>query len=226
MTDMTVCPLWRRQQGDREVLWTIWLQLLHVHVWAVSSVSLSFVTGHSTVAFEIRSYLCVVMYKWCSSLPDDSLTPHTLLPAMSSVRQFWRRDGDDDDDDEGLLQFLGVPWSVMDDIMASPSHSTEGDKRIAGLQYYIQTVPGAWWEEIAGVLWSMEEHTALEEVRQNLPSTCGEWLVIFLVWVCSNLFRIPHLRTCYSTDILTYKVRSRQYLEKPKTLCLHTYVHT
>ena len=105
------------------------------------------------------------MYKWCSSLPDDSLTPHTLLPAVSSVRLFWRRD----DDEWGLLERLGVPYSVMDDIMASPSHSTEEEKRIAGLQYYLQTLPGASWETIAGELWFMEEHTALEEVRQHLP---------------------------------------------------------
>ena len=114
-------------------------------------------------------YLCVVMYKWCSSLPDDSLTPHTLLPAVSSVRQFWRRD----DSEWGLLERLGVPWSVMDDTRASPSHSTEEEKRIAGLQYYLQTLPGASWEMIAGSLWRMEEHTALEEVRQHLPP-CGQ----------------------------------------------------
>ena len=107
----------------------------------------------------IVPYLCVVMYKWCSSLPDDSLTPHTLLPAVSTVRQFWGN---------GLLQLLGVPWSAMDDIRASPSHSTEEEKRIAGLQYFLQTLPGASWEKIAGVLWRMEEHTALEEVRQHL----------------------------------------------------------
>ena len=115
----------------------------------------------------IVPYLCVVMYKWCSSLPDDSLTPHTLLPAVSSVRQFWKGD------EVGLLQLLGVRRSVVDDIRASPSHSTEEEKRIAGLQYYLQTVPGASWEMTAGALWFMEEHTALEEVRQHLPP-CGQ----------------------------------------------------
>ncbi|CAI8056152.1 hypothetical protein GBAR_LOCUS30592 [Geodia barretti] len=113
------------------------------------------------MADSIRSY--------AEPLTDDSLTPHTLLPAVSSVRQFWRRD--DGGDGVGLLQLLGDPYSVMDDIRASPSHSTEEEKRIAGLQYYLQTLPGASWEDIAGELWHMEEHTALEEVRQHLPST-------------------------------------------------------
>ena len=119
------------------------------------------------------------MYKWCSSLPDDSLTPHTLLPAVSSVRHFWWRD--DVSDGVGLLQLLVVPWSVMDDIMASPSHSTEEEKRIAGLQYYLQTVPGASWGMIAGALWYLEEHTALEEVRQHLPPTYGECILLLIL---------------------------------------------
>ena len=103
------------------------------------------------------------------NIPDDSLTPHTLLPAVSTVTEFW-----DSDDECGLLESLGVPQSVMDDIRASPLYSTEEEKRIAGLQYYLHTLPSASWEVIAGVLWRLEEHTALEEVRQYLPPAHGE----------------------------------------------------
>ena len=130
-----------------------------------------------------------MVYKWCSSLPDDSLTPHTLLPAVSSVRQFWRRD----DGEWGLLERLRVHWSVMDDIRASPSHSTEEEKRIAGLQYYLQTVPGASWEDIAGELWYLEKHTALEEVRQHLPSTYGVCILLLLLLIPSTLACLPQL---------------------------------
>ena len=103
------------------------------------------------------------------NIPDDSLTPHTLLPAVSTVTVFWRRD-----DEWGLLERLRVLQSVMDDIRSSPLYSTEEEKRIAGLQYYLHTVPGASWEDIAGALWGLEEHTALEEVRQYLPPAHGE----------------------------------------------------
>ena len=106
------------------------------------------------------------------NIPDDSLTPHTLLPAVSTVTEFWRRD--DDDDEWGLLERLGVPQSVMDDIRSSPLYSTEEEKRIAGLQYYLHTVPSASWEDIAGFLWRLEEHTALEEVRQYVTPAHGE----------------------------------------------------
>ena len=108
------------------------------------------------------------------NIPDDSLTPHTLLPAVSTVTEFWGSDDDDDDDELGLLEVLNVPYSVMDDIRASPLYSTEEEKRIAGLQNYLHTVPSASWEDIAGALWGLEEHTALEEVRQYLPPPHGE----------------------------------------------------
>ena len=97
--------------------------------------------------------------------PDASLTPHTLLPPLSTVRQFWHG---------GLLDWLGVSWSVMDQIRASQSYSSEDEKRVAGLQYYLQTLPGASWGRIASALWCLEEHTALETVRQYLPHTHGE----------------------------------------------------
>ena len=98
--------------------------------------------------------------------PDASLTPHTLLPPLSTVWEFWEYNG--------LLSYLGVPQSVIDQIRASQSYSNEDEKRVAGLQYYLQTLPGASWGTIASVLWYMEEHTALETVRQYLPHTHGE----------------------------------------------------
>ncbi|CAI8047445.1 hypothetical protein GBAR_LOCUS26218 [Geodia barretti] len=59
----------------------------------------------------------------------------------------------------------------MNQIRDSRSYSSEEEKRVAGLQYCLQTVPGVSWGRIAGVLWYLEEHTALETVRQYLPHT-------------------------------------------------------
>ena len=98
--------------------------------------------------------------------PDVSLTPHTLLHAVSTVRRLWNIGG--------LLQHLGVPGSVIFQINRSQSYSSEDEKRMAGLQYCLQTLPGVSWGRIAGVLWEMEEHTALETVRQYLPPKHGE----------------------------------------------------
>ena len=102
------------------------------------------------------------------NIPDDSLTPHTLLPAVSTVTEFWRRD----DDEYGLLERLGVPYSVMYNIRASPLYSTEEEKRIASLQYYLHTVPSASWEEVAGVLWGLEEHRKSDNIyHQHMVSS-------------------------------------------------------
>ena len=85
---------------------------------------------------------------------------------MSTVREFWGYDG--------LLDYLGVPRAVIDQIISSQSYLSEDEKRVAGLQYYLQTVPGASWGRIASLLWYMEEHTALETVRKYLPHKHGK----------------------------------------------------
>ena len=64
--------------------------------------------------------------------------------------------------------------AVINQITSSQSYSSEDEKRVAGLQYYLQTAAGVSWGRIAGVLWFMEEHTALETVREYLPHKHGK----------------------------------------------------
>ena len=85
---------------------------------------------------------------------------------MSSVRQFWYG--------VGLLDYLGVPVSVQYQIRDSPAYFSEEERRMAGVEYYLQTVPGASWGRVAGMLWYRGDHTALEAVRQYLPHKHGE----------------------------------------------------
>ena len=113
----------------------------------------------------------------CSSCllpPDTSLTPHTLLHAVSTVRMFW--------DYNGLLVHLGVPYSVRIEIRDSPSYSSEDERRSAVLQYSLQTLPGMSWGRVAGVLWCLEEHTALETVRQYLPHKPGDYITCTVLY--------------------------------------------
>ena len=104
--------------------------------------------------------------------PDTSLTPHLLLPALSTVRDFWGGGG--------LLYVLGIPTSVRDQIRQDPSYSIEDEKRMAVLQYCLQTLPGVSWGRIAGVLWCIEEHTALETVRPYLPHKPGDYTIWYM----------------------------------------------
>ena len=69
----------------------------------------------------------------------------------------------------------------MNQIRDSRSYSNEEEKRMAGLQYCLQTVPGVSWGRIAGVLWYLKEHTALETVRQYLPHTHGQYENFYLL---------------------------------------------
>ena len=84
---------------------------------------------------------------------------------MSSVGEFWG---------VGLLGYLGVPSSVQSQIRDSSAYSSEEERRVAGIEHYLQTLPGASWGRVAGALWYLGEHTALEAVRQYLPHKLGE----------------------------------------------------
>ena len=112
----------------------------------------------------------LTLYYVTATLPPDlSLTPDTLLHAVSTVTDFWGEDS--------LLHWLLVPLSVQGRIRASPSYSSEDERKMKGLLYNLQTVTGASWGRIAGVLWYMEEHTALESVRPYLPHKHGEYII-------------------------------------------------
>ena len=91
---------------------------------------------------------------------DTSLTPHKLLEVFSTVSKFW---------DVGLMDWLGVPDSVWTQIRDSKSYSSEDEKRMAVLQYCLQTLPGMSWGRIAGVLWRLKEDKALKIIKQYLP---------------------------------------------------------
>ena len=121
--------------------------ILHIHIIIVHY-----------IFYKCSYYVCLP--------PDTSLPPHTLQNIVSSVRGFW--------DVGGLLDCLGVPYSVRSQIRDSSAYSSEEKRRVAGVEYYLQTMPGASWGRVAGVLWYLGEHTALEAVRQYLPHKHGE----------------------------------------------------
>ena len=109
--------------------------------------------------------------------PDDSLSLNSLTTAVSTVKQFW-----------DVLMYLGVPDSVRKNIRRSGSYSSEEDKREAGLQYYLQTLPDVTWGRIAGGLWRLGACTALETVKQYLPHTHGQYQSVCVYFMCPHLF--------------------------------------
>ena len=137
-----------------------------------------FIVKENLCTYWALNNTCIMLYMYivCLLPPDVSLTPRTLLHAVSTVRGLGG--------ELRLLGWLGVPRSVRVQIRDSQSYSSEDKKRTAALQYYIETLPGASWGRIAGALWNMEEHTALETVRRYLPHKPGEYTCTctFLKW--------------------------------------------
>ena len=127
---------------------------------------------HYSVTVHVHTMYIVYVIPVSFLPPDTSLTPHLLLPAMSTVRDFWGGIGL-----LGVIGILGVPTSVRNQIRQDPSYSSEDERRMAVLQYFLQTLPGVSWGMIAGVLWFLEEHTALETVRPYLPHKPGDYTI-------------------------------------------------
>ena len=67
--------------------------------------------------------------------------------------------------------------------MRFQNRDSDDDGRMTALQYYLQTLPGVSWARIAGVLWYLQEHTALDAVRKHLP---GEYIIHRYVQIISQ----------------------------------------
>ena len=118
------------------------------------------------VVSDVVSYVCV----YCHSLPaDPTLTINNLRLVTSSV-QNW--------DDLGHYYYgLGVPTDVRDKISDNPAILTEEGKT-AMLHYFLNNVPMASWQKIAGVLYYMEEETALQAAKRFLTVSRGQSAVL------------------------------------------------
>ena len=108
---------------------------------------------------------------YCHSLPaDPTLTIKNLRLVTSSV-QNWYGLGD-------YYYGLGVPDAVLEEIRVNPAILTEEDKMAAMLQYFLNNVPMASWQKVAGVLYYMEEKKALQAAKKFLPVSRGQSAVL------------------------------------------------
>ena len=108
---------------------------------------------------------------YCHSLPaDPTLTINNLRLVTSSV-QNWRDLGH-------YVSGLGVPPLVRDEISANPAILTEEDKMAAMLQYFLNNVPMASWQKVAGALYWMKEEKALQAAKRFLTVSRGQSAVL------------------------------------------------
>ena len=110
---------------------------------------------------------------YCHSLPaDPTLTINNLCLVTSSV-QNWKRLGHYDFG-------LGVPQSVLDEISDNSAILTEEDKMTAMLQYFLNNVPMASWQKVAGALYRRKEEKALQAAKKFLTVSRGQSAVLSL----------------------------------------------
>ena len=99
---------------------------------------------------------------------DPTLNIKNLCQVMASVMKLYE-----------LGPFAGglyVPRAVYDAIHDNSAYKTVEEKREALLLYYLQTVPLASWQHVAGALHYREEATALQAAEVFLKYTpAGEW---------------------------------------------------
>ena len=80
---------------------------------------------------------------------------------MTSVKDWYRLGG--------YRYGLGVPPSVCYDISLITDYKTAEEKKVALLRYFLDNVPMASWQTVAGVLHWREEEEALQMVQPFLP---------------------------------------------------------
>ena len=104
---------------------------------------------------------------YCHSLPaDPTLTINNLRLVTSSV-QDWEDLGD-------YSYGLGVPGPVLYEIYYNPAILTEEDKMAAMLQYFLNNVPMASWQKVAGALYYWKEEKALQAAKKFLTVSRGQ----------------------------------------------------
>ena len=108
---------------------------------------------------------------YCHSLPaDPTLTINNLRLVTSSV-QDWKWLGD-------YHYGLGVPHAVLGEISRNPAILTEEDKMAAMLQYFLNNVPMASWQKVAGALYRRKEEKALQAAKKFLTVSRGQSAVL------------------------------------------------
>ena len=129
-------------------------------------------------------------------LIDTSLNLGSLLSAVSTVKSVYFYG-------LSLLSALDVPHPVIYHIRDSPIFASETERKEAGLQYCLQNLPCLSWERISGVLWYMEEYTALEAVKEYLKHDNG---------IYKQKSRWCYVNNQYSATLAAFSLANKYYI--------------
>ena len=103
--------------------------------------------------------------------PDSTLTVQNVTQALRGMPY-----------DPGFSYNLGVPYAILDDI--ERRYSTDDQRNLAVVEYYLHYAPGASWNHLAGVLYYREKEGALQQVQQYVQRPAGMTLLLI---TCSSI---------------------------------------
>ena len=92
--------------------------------------------------------------------PDSTLTVQNVRRALRGMPY-----------DRIFSNNLGVPYAILDDIQRR--YSTDDQRNLAVVEHYLQYVPGASWNHLAGWLYYWEKEGALQQVRRYVQRPAG-----------------------------------------------------
>ena len=113
---------------------------------------------------------------------DPTLTINNLRLVMASVKDWYYL---------GRYGGLNVPEAVCVEIRASTAYQTEEEKKEALLLYYLDTMPMASWQDVAGALHYRKEETALQAVKVFLKLTLAGQLILQGTYISMLLHVCP-----------------------------------
>ena len=165
------------------------------------------------MSWLIKVIVHVLYTLTCALPPDSTLTVQNVARALTGMAY-----------DYGFSINLGVPDSSLTDI--EHHYSTDDQRNLAVIEYYLHYAPGASWSHLAGQLYYREKEGALQHVQKYVQRPAGmtsllitcifipinyhDQIQIFLsgyFLVCQMYMYVPHMYINTSGALLLHGVQ-------------------
>ncbi len=79
----------------------------------------------------------------------------------------------------GFADSMGIPWPIQERIKTN--FSTVDEQKRALMKYWVETLHDAAWTTLAGVLYQMEEQSALDDALKYVRTERGKFFTIRII---------------------------------------------
>ena len=109
---------------------------------------------------EVIVHVHIMYTLTCALPPDSTLTVQNVSRALTGMGY-----------DRGFCGVLGVPLSILSGI--EQRYSTDDQRNLAIVEYYLHYAPGASWSHLAGLLYCSEKKGALQHIQIYVQRLAG-----------------------------------------------------